>query len=180
MNRLRNNLCYLSGAMEFMPDFGADWRKKFRSDLSDLGLVFLDPTDKPIDAIDEPTLLQKIKVARELEDYETIASGRVVRHIDLRMCDMAGIVIVNLDLETPTCGTWEEIYDSNRSKKPILVRCVQGKKYAPAWLFWTLPHQHIFSTWEEIYTYLRNVDSGVDNESYGRWLFFDLTGEKVR
>jgi len=166
--------------MEFMPDFGADWRKKFRSDLADLGLIFLDPTNKPIETVDEVQLLADIKIARETENYELLASGRDVRHIDLRMCDMASFVVANLDLDTPTCGTWEEIFDSNRSKKPVLVRCLQGKRNAPGWLFWTLPHQHIFSTWEEIYTYLRNVDAGIDNESYGRWLFFDLAGDKVR
>jgi hypothetical protein len=109
--------------MEFMPDFGADWRKKFRSDLADLGLIFLDPTNKPIETVDEVQLLADIKIARETENYELLASGRDVRHIDLRMCDMASFVVANLDLDTPTCGTWEEIFDSNRSKKPVLVRC---------------------------------------------------------
>ncbi len=181
MNRLQGCRCYLSGAMEFMPDFGADWRKKLRTDLTDLGLVFLDPTDKPIDSIDEIALGKLMQEARNTENYELMASGREVRHVDLRMCDMADLLIVNLDLTVPTCGTWEEIFTSNRAKKPVLVRVVQGKKAAPAWLFWTLPHQHIFSTWEEIYNYLSIVAyQFTPPEDYGRWLFFDLTSEKVR
>lgn len=175
MNRLRNQICYLSGAMEFMPDFGADWRKKLQSDLEPLNIVFLDPTDKPIDVLDEQTLIANIKRARATGDYDSIADDvKLIRHVDLRMTDMAGFLIVNLDLTIPTCGTWEELFTANKSKKPILVRMVQGKEATPAWLFGAIPHQMIFSTWEELYSYLYAVDAGEDVNSYNRWLFFDL------
>lgn len=175
MNRLKGSRVYLSGAMEYCPDFGADWRKKVRSDLSDLGLVFLDPTDKPIDVLDEKTLIQNIKVGRATEDYDSIARDvKLIRHIDLRMCDMADVLIVNIDLTIPTCGTWEELFTANRAKKPILVRIVQGKASGPAWLFGTIPHQHIFSAWKEIYDYLNLVDSSDGTPDFNRWLFFTL------
>jgi hypothetical protein len=180
MNRLKNQRCYLSGAMEFCADFGAEWRKKARSDLRDMGLVFLDPTDKPIDAIDEPTLLRSLQIARQTEDYEAIAEKKFIRHIDLRLCDLADFLIVNLDTTINTCGTWEEIFNSNREKKPILVRIVQGKIHAPTWLLWTIPHQHIFSTWDELYANLRDIDTNVNSSTYNRWLFFDLDSDRVR
>lgn len=180
MNRLNGSRCYLSGAMEFMPDFGTQWRQQLRFELGGMGLVFLDPTNKPIEAIDEITLKKKLDEAREVEDYDTIVSGKEIRHIDLRMCDMADFLIVNLDLTIPTCGTWEELFTANRAKKPILVRVVQGKKKAPSWLFWTIPHQHIFSTWRDIYDYVREVDSGDYIPNYNRWLFFNLTGDCVK
>jgi len=165
--------------MEFVPDFGAEWRQYLRSELRDLGLIFLDPTNKPINAIDEITLGEQIKAARLAENYDMIADGKEIRHIDLRMCDMADFLIVNLDKDVPTCGTWEELFNANREKKPILVRYAQGKRNAPSWLFWTIPHQHIFSTWDEIYAYIREVDSGDYTHDYKRWLFFNLTGEAV-
>ena len=96
------------------------------------------------------------------------------------MCDMADMLIVNIDLTIPTCGTWEELFTANRAKKPILVRVVQGKAHAPGWLFGTIPHQHIFSTWQEICDYVREVDSGDYIPTYNRWLFFDLTGDCVK
>jgi hypothetical protein len=180
MNRLKGNRAYLSGAMEFCRDFGADWRKKIRTDLSDIGIIWLDPTDKPINVLDEQTLVQNIKTARVSEDYPAIARDvKLIRHIDLRMTDISDFLIVNIDLTIPTCGTWEELYNANRAKKPCLVHVAQGKVATPAWLFGVLPHQHIFSTWEEICIYIRSVDSGDNESDYNRWLFFNLTGDSV-
>ena len=180
MNRLKGNRGYLSGAMEFCTDFGAEWRKKIRADLSGVGIVWLDPTDKPIDVLDEPTLIQNIKTARATGDYPSIARDvKLIRHIDLRMCDIADFLIVNIDLKVPTCGTWEELYTANRAKKPCLVRIAQGKVNAPAWLFGVIPHQHIFSTFDEICAYIHSIDSYDNEPNYNRWLFFNLTGSAV-
>jgi len=175
MNRLRNNRCYLSGAMEFMPDLGVQWRDQIKSDLSDLGIVWLDPCKKPTNAINEQQIIPLLKAAREAGQYDKIRElGKAIRHIDLRLVDCADFIIVNLDLSIPTTGTHEEIVTANRSKKPVLVRVVQGKSAAPFWLFWMLPHELIFSTWEEIHTYLRTVDSCDSSPDLNRWLFFDL------
>jgi hypothetical protein len=71
----------------------------------------------------------------------------------------------------------EELFWANRMKKPILVRVEQGKRNAPDWLFGTLPHQLIFSTWNEVVTYLRHVAKDEYVDHLRRWRFFNFTGE---
>lgn len=51
---------------------------------------------------------------------------------------------------------------------------VQGKQEAPDWLFGTIPHQFIFSSWKEIQEYLLIVNSGGDIDRMDRWCFFNI------
>ena len=47
MNRLLNTRAYLAGPMEADPDNGVGWRQRLVAELADLGVCWLDPTDKP-------------------------------------------------------------------------------------------------------------------------------------
>jgi hypothetical protein len=70
------------------------------------------------------------------------------------------------------CGSYEEIAIATHEKKPILVVCEQGKFRTPQWLFGQLPHEHIFSNFDELMTYLHGIDEhGLDDDS-GRWYFY--------
>jgi len=71
------------------------------------------------------------------------------------------------------CGTYEEITVANSQKKPVLVWCQQGKSNAPNWLFFMLPHQHIFGSLNDLLEYLLKVHIGKDIKHYKRWFFFD-------
>ena len=99
---------------------------------------------------------------------------KTIRTTDLRLVDISNFLVVNLDLDVHPCGTYEEIFWANRQKKPILIHMEQGKKNAPDWLFGTIPHQMIFSSWDEIKEYLRNIDSGKYFKTYDRWYFFNV------
>jgi len=99
---------------------------------------------------------------------------KIVRSVDLRMVDMSDFLIVNLDMDIHTCGSYEEIFWANRLKNPILIHCEQGKaRGCPDWLFPVLPHQHIFDKWTDICKYLWEVHTGLDTETYNRWMFFN-------
>jgi hypothetical protein len=50
---------------------------------------------------------------------------------------------------------------------------VQGKQSAPDWLFGTIPHQMIFSSWENIKNYLLQIHNDSQIETYNRWYFFN-------
>jgi len=176
MNKLKNTRCYLCGPMDFTIDNGEGWRHQLKLDLSDLGIVWLDPTRKPtlraVESDDTRRLLAGAKAAGDF-DYVT-TQMKIIRSIDLRLTDMADFLVVHIDTRIFSFGTIEELANANREKKPIVVHCEQGKKLAPNWLFGMIPSKMIFSTWEELHGYLREIDASEEfNDS--RWQFFNLS-----
>lgn len=172
MDKLRGSRCYLSGAMEVLPDHGIEWRQTLGPFLENLGVMVLDPTNKPTDRINEtPERWQEL---RATEQYDQLRKEiKILRCVDLRMVDISDFLIVNLSNDVRTCGTWEEMDVANRQKKPVIVRIKEGKNQCPLWLFGKLPHEMIFGSWDEVKDYLIKVDRDqVDH--LRRWLLFDF------
>jgi len=168
MSRLKGMRCYLAGAMSF-DDNAVRWRLEIGEFLKRLGVVVLDPTNKPID-IGIENKERQIAVKGYYDEFSRLM--KEIRCVDLRMVDIADFLIVNIDLRIYSVGTWEELFWANRCKKPIIVRCAQGKIDAPPWLFGTIPHQFIMDDWDEVKDYLDKVDKGFLGESGDRWYFF--------
>ena len=87
--------------------------------------------------------------------------------------DISDFIIASIDIDVHACGTYEEITTANSQKKPVLVWCQQGKENAPNWLFFMLPHEHIFGSLDDLLEYLLNLSSGRDDRHFKRWFFFD-------
>jgi hypothetical protein len=179
MNRLALNRGYLCGAMDRVTDGGVGWRQDLIESLRDLKILWLDPTRKPIDIgvedLENRALRHKAKRAG---DFEFVRNQmKQIRPVDLRMVDICDFLVVNLDLHVHACGTYEELYWGNRMKKPALVRIEQGIEQTPDWLFGTLPFEMIFSTWEEVKTYLRHIAHDPVIDRLNRWYFFNWMGE---
>lgn len=180
MNRLKHSTCYLSGAMDRVSDHGTKWRDELKPFLRDLNINVIDPCDKPKslihdiqeEGVEYRTLRDKYK---EEENYEELAKlMRKVRNIDLRFVDISSFIIVNIDLDVHLCGTYNEVAIAIQQKKPIIVRCEQGKKNCPFWLFGCIPHSMIFSTWDEVKTYITHIDKDKEIDDLGRWFLFDF------
>jgi hypothetical protein len=174
-NRLNNQRVYLAGAMDRVADRGNGWRNNITPFLEHLGVVVFNPIKKPtiIGQEDEVTHKYKLKLKEELNYDKLSKVMKVIRSVDLRLVDISDFMIVNLDLYVHPCGTYEEIFWGNRQKKPIIVHMVQGKQKAPDWLFGTIPHEMIFSSWLEIRDYLNHVNTYPNIETFNRWYFFD-------
>lgn len=161
--------------MDRVPDRGYGWRDDITPFLNSLGITVFNPIKKPTGIGKEDIKVQHLK--KELKSsgrYDELSSlMKTIRSIDLRLVDISDFLLVNLDLDTHPCGTLEEIFWANRQKKPIVVHMVQGKQNAPDWLFGTIPHQTIFSTWQEIQNYLIHVNSSNTINSFNRWYFFN-------
>lgn len=178
--RLIGMRAYLCGAMDRVPDGGIVWRDKITPVLEEMGVVVLNPARKPIDiGIEDEEHRASRRKAKEQGDY-TVFQDRMIRHVDLRMVDESSFLICSIDVSVHACGTYEEIFWANRQKRPVLVWCQQGKINCPDWLLWTLPHEHIFDSLDDLITYLGNVSSGADQRDFGRWLFFDLKEPTIR
>jgi hypothetical protein len=175
MNRLSNQRVYLAGAMDRVADRGNGWRDNITPFLDSLGVIVFNPIKKPtaVGQEDAQTHQYKVKLKQEKNYDELSRVMKVIRSVDLRLVDISDFLIVNLDLDIHPCGTYEEIFWANRQKKPIIVHMVQGKQSAPDWLFGTIPHQMIFSSWENIKNYLLQIHNDSQIETYNRWYFFN-------
>lgn len=175
-NRLQNQRVYLAGAMDRVADRGAGWRDNITPFLENLGVIVFNPIKKPtiIGQEDAETHKYKIKLKQEQKYTELSEVMKTIRSVDLRLVDISDFLIVNLDLDIHPCGTYEEIFWANRQKKPIIIHMVQGKVSTPDWLFGTIPHEMIFSSWDDIKQYLEHINSWSEINRHKRWYFFDI------
>ena len=173
--KLRNTRTYLIGAMDRVPDSGEGWRERITPMLEHMGITVLNPCKKPIDVgIEDEDARHWIEYYKETGQYEKIKDQySVIRTVDLRCVDVSDFMVASIDLDVHACGTYEEITTANSQKKPVLVWCQQGKEHAPNWLFFMLPHEHIFGSLEDLLEYLHDVSTGKDQEHYKRWFFFN-------
>lgn len=174
-NRLWGMRSYLVGAMDRAPDGGREWRDYISEKLKEIGVIPLNPCDKPIDIgferLEDRQYRQQLKANN---NYEELAKQvKLLRIVDLRMVDMADFIICYLDVDVHACGTYEELFWANRLKNPVLIVCKQGKSHAPDWLFGTIPHQHIFDDFDTLLKYLHHVAFDEKVEHMKRWMFFN-------
>ena len=175
MNKLHNTRCYLCGPMDFTNDNGEGWRHQLKLDLSDLGIVWLDPTRKPtLRAVESDDTRRALAEAKARGDFDYVtAQMKIIRSIDLRLTDMADFLVVHIDTRIFSFGTIEELTNANREKKPIIVHCEQGKAGSPNWLLGMIPHKMVFNTWPEVHEYIRSIDASEEFDD-PRWQFFNL------
>ncbi len=175
INNLKKMRTYLVGAMDRVVDGGIGWRKAITPMLSELEIQVLNPCDKPIESAKEgPDTRTIIDYYKQTGQFNKIRDeyGHI-RNADLRCVDVSDFVIANIDMNVHMCGSYEEISTANRQKKPILVWCEQGKTQAPNWLFFMLPHEHIFSSMDQLLAYLYDVSRCQDTSKLKRWFFFE-------
>jgi hypothetical protein len=175
INRLKDTKTYLVGAMDRVPDGGVSWRNKITPTLKKLDIKILNPCTKPVqNSLEDDFSRQWIEYYKETQQYEKIRKHyAIIRCADLRCVDVSDFIIAHIDLNTHACGTYEEIVTANRQKKPVLIWCEQGKQKAPNWLFFMLPHQHIFGDSESLISYLDHINSTSSLNDFGRWIFFN-------
>jgi len=176
MNRLKNQRVYLAGAMDRVADRGTTWRDNITPFLENLGVVVFNPIKKPTDIGLEDNESHNVKTKLKAQHrYDELSSMmKTIRGVDLRLVDISDFLVVNLDLDVHPCGTYEEIFDANRSKKPILIHVEQGKHSTPDWLFGTIPHQMFFSNWDDIKSYLLHINQDENITTFNRWRFFNM------
>jgi hypothetical protein len=177
MEKLKGSSVYLCGPMDKAKDGGVGWRRQITPFLKNLGIKVFDPCDKHIDIglenVENRQYRDNLKTTGQYEQLSL--EVHTLRMVDLRMCDYSDFIIVNLDLDILSCGTYEEIFWSNRLKRPIIIHCPQGKNEIPDWLFGTLDHRLFFDNWEDIRKYIEEVNSGTVLYPERRWLFFNWT-----
>ena len=176
MNRLKGTTCYLCGPMDRVEGGGKLWRSILSKKIKEMGIGVFDPCDKPSNFAPEDEDTRRV-----VNDYKKVGRYDIVSNImkpicavDLRMVDIAHFIIMNLDVDNHLCGSYHEAFLGVAQKKPVIVRCKQGKKNLPNWMFGVIPHQMVFSSWSEVHEYLHHVNEDEDVEHLNRWRFFDF------
>lgn len=176
INRLSGMRCYECGPIDDVTDHGVGWRIEMSAFLESLGAVPLDPLNKPIEGYSEdPSDIVARKNLKKTGQYDELAKlVKQIRAIDLRMCDVCDFAIVYINNDVVMTGTHEEWSLLNRSRKPIVVMCEQGKARLADWFFGALPHQLFFGDWQGVKNYLHHInkDAFIDDLN-GRWRFFN-------
>lgn len=175
VNKLRNSMIYLCGPIDDADDHGIGWRESISKRLKQLGVLVLDPTNKPTDDFSESPKDHAIRQQlKDNGDFDTLhTDGQDIRNFDLRCVDKSDAIIVYLDMSIIMCGTIEELTIANLQQKPCLVFCKQGKQSIPNWIYWMLDPKYIFNNSEEIVDYLGDVNNGdIDDK---RWKLFDFS-----
>lgn len=170
---LDESLCYLIGAIDRAKDVGRGWRQEL-IDLckkSGLRIKFLDPTRKitgfTSESIEERELILKMKSKGEWDKLRTFMR-RIVRE-DHRCVDLSDFVIVYVDTEVHTCGSYFELQSALTEKKPYFIVADGGKKNIPAWLFGICDHRQFFSSVSEVVKSLVLLNNG-DCPLSERWV----------
>jgi len=171
MNLLRKTRCYLVGQMQYVTD-GSTWRTYVGNELKKMDVVVFDPYNHPfINSVSEnnnATATLKKLIADG--NYDACAEiMKKIRGEDLRVVDISDFIFAYIDPALPTCGSWEEIFWSNRAKKPIFFVCASGKENIPLWMFGTIPHKYMYNSLEDALNVLRDIDSGEKEIDSSRW-----------
>jgi nucleoside 2-deoxyribosyltransferase len=158
-NRLNKTLVYLSGGMDRVIDWKKDavqWRDELKSFLRSMNIGILDPCDKAtLIAIEDENVRKKKKLLKEEGKYNELRDiMKPICAIDLRMVDIAHFVILYIDTGIHMTGSYHEATTAINQKKPVLIMCKQGKQNVPDWLYGVVPHEMMFSTWQELRDYL--------------------------
>ena len=180
MDNLLLQHAYLCGPIDDAQDLGVGWRKKLTPFLQSLGVIVLDPCNKPTDRGSEEHELhrERDRLFRDKEYNRVTDIMSEVRKVDFQMLDGSNFLIVYLDLSKKMCGTWEELFLANAQRKSILVMCPQGKDKISPWLFAALDHNLFFDDWDSVRNYLNTLNSipkkDLLSQGYERWRFLDL------
>lgn len=169
-DELKGSMCYLVGPIDFVDDKGVGFRQQIKDGLSDLGVVFLDPTAK-LDGLTPDVGVEQDKIAKMKEEgrWEDLRAfmKNIVRS-DLRCVDYSDFIIAYIDPDVHMCGSYHEIVCAVNQKKPVLAVIKGGKKRASSWLFGILRTDAMFDNIEELVEYFKHPDFELDE----RWVLF--------
>jgi hypothetical protein len=183
-NEGKGALCYLSGPITHDTST-TNWRPPVMNTLRErFGVSIFDPFSDPKQ--NKTGAIKAAKEAQDKQEVQRLVSGFVRK--DLAVVDRSDFVLarfayemvypteaverrlhnpLDIDLpcipvlkQVPTTGTIHEIINSDLYHKPTLLVSEHGWWTLPEWLLGFIPTRYWFSSFEEVYEYLQDVDRG--------------------
>jgi hypothetical protein len=183
-NEGKGALCYLSGPITHDTST-TNWRPPVMNTLRErFGVSIFDPFSDPKQ--NKTDAIKAAKEAQDKQEVQRLVSGFVRK--DLAVVDRSDFVLARFAykhvyfpedlvpelfcndevamkplarlLQVPTTGTIHEIINSDLYHKPTLLVSECGWWTLPEWLLGFIPTRYWFSSFEEVYDYLQDVDRG--------------------
>ena len=174
-HKLKNSTAYLAGPIQYVADAGVMWRENVIEYLHKMGIKVFNPINKPKPFVSEIKEEGK-KVQQFIENNDFYAAHEFVKqdivHVDLRMVDLSDFLIVYINPNFHTCGTYHELFHAWEQKKPVLVFIEGGRKKVPAWLLGIIKPKYIFNNITETMKYIDKLDKG-EEPLDSKWVLFD-------
>lgn len=169
MNYLKDKTVYLTGPITAVKDDGIGWRKDITGSLQGFGIIVDDPTQTVVGGAGEigqdkarfKQLLAEGKIAEAKEAFFP-----VVRK-DLRSVDKADFLVLYYDPKIQMVGTIHELVIAHLQRKPILMFVEKANiGDMNPWILTFIKNGCIFTSWQDMMIYLKDVDDGKFNTSY--------------
>jgi nucleoside 2-deoxyribosyltransferase len=169
MSYLKGKTVYLAGPIHAVADDGIGWRDNITPKLQNFGLNVDDPCKKLVKGVGE-VKEDKIRFNKLIEEekwQEVKEQFYPVVRADLRSVDKADFLIAVYDPTIHMCGTLHELVLADSQKKPILLWFdPKHKKKLNPWIFTFVKSTWIFTNWDNVITYLQNIDNGIMDSSH--------------
>lgn len=165
---LKNKHFYLSGPIEFGQNSCINWRDYPKLSLEKrFGIHVFDPFADP-----KQQWKEKIIEAKTNKDYDCIVKiAKSFVQKDLTMVQRCDALIAYLPYKVPTIGTHHEIIQNIQLDKPTLLVCEEGVENLPVWYFGLIPLNYMFGSWDSLFYYLGEINSGEKHLEDHRWDF---------
>lgn len=168
--KLYGSLAYLCGPIERANDLGVSWRDKFIEQTKEIGVRILNPCNKPPSCM--PEIKEGQRIADEIriqEDWPKMQSfAKTIRREDLRFVDICDFLVIYINRNIYTVGSWDELFVAESQRKPVLAIVEGGIKYLPTWLFAVFELHEVFDSVESCVSYLLELNDG-QKEMDRRW-----------
>jgi hypothetical protein len=175
--------------MDRVPDRGVEWREDMSQFLWGLGAGAFNPCDKPMNwgvedensrAWRHESLERAAQLSKAGHFHEACKISEAVHEnmrdivaSDLNGVDKSDAVILYIDLDIHSCGSYGEQTTACLQRKPVIICCKQGKYKVPDWLWGICRHELFFSSWQGVKDYLTHLAYAETFEHLNRWKFLD-------
>ena len=152
---------YLSGGMQFVADLGAGWRQICSQHLKQMGFFPLDIADLDIRYSEAHGHLYRFLSDEELlQRKSNIRKHFIETDINLIRFDTDAIIILYDESVRLGAGTTSEVHEAFMLGIPVFLLNTYGiLDEIPGWM--QAETTKIFNTWEEMYTYLGALPTGI-------------------
>ena len=136
--------------------------------------IKIEPDDVPV----KVSYCGDSKIAEDETEFNALKGCSVITAYhggvsSSRMVEVADFMIAYVDKDIHICGTYDEIFESLRRRKPTLIVHKGGKAEMSLWLRGKMNHNFVFESFDELYAYLEALHDGTVEPDYTRWVFFD-------